>query len=172
MREKGYIETHPFLLDDTKLNDNDKMLSKYVGIPQGTPLSAFLSNLYMLEFDKLVHEKMESNLGGLYRRYSDDIVVVCKPEYAQEIKDFVLDIIKNKFYLDINKDKVDESIFTENEGRLICDKPLRYLGFEFDGKRTLIKATSLSKFYRNMKRAVATQVSKAKKEISCHIKNL
>jgi len=154
IRNRGYLKTHPYRVKN--------MPNEYIGIPQGTPISAFLSNLYLLEFDKLIHTKVEVK-GGLYRRYSDDIVVVCKPENVQEIKDYVLDIIKNKFYLKINKDKVDKSEFTATEKGVTCDKPLRYLGFEFDGKRTLIKPASLSKFYRNMKRAVVAQANKAKK---------
>ncbi len=163
IRKRGYLKTHPYLLDKYLVTKENKMISRFIGIPQGTPISAFFSNLYMFDFDKIMHQKIELDLGGLYKRYSDDIVVICKPDSVPEIREFVLDIIKNQFYLTINEDKVDESKFTKKEDGLTCDRPLRYLGFEFDGKRTLIKPASLSKFYRNMKRAVAAQVRKAKK---------
>ena len=44
------------------------------GIPQGVQLSAVLSNLYMLEFDRRLAAEIERR-GGLYRRYSDDILI-------------------------------------------------------------------------------------------------
>lgn len=99
--------------------------------------------------------------GGLYKRYSDDIVVICKPEFKIELEDFVLATIKNNFFLKINKEKVDTSIFSKSENGLTCDKPLRYLGFEFDGKRALIKTASIAKYYRQMKRAVKAQAKRA-----------
>jgi hypothetical protein len=43
------------------------------GIPQGTPISAALSNAYMMPLDKRIVEARGS-VGGLYRRYSDDIL--------------------------------------------------------------------------------------------------
>lgn len=44
------------------------------GIPQGVHLSAVLSNLYMLDFDRRVAAAIEG-MGGFYRRYSDDILI-------------------------------------------------------------------------------------------------
>jgi hypothetical protein len=48
------------------------------GIPQGAPISALLSNIYMLEFDTVMQAAVSAH-GGLYRRYCDDIVVVVPP---------------------------------------------------------------------------------------------
>lgn len=53
--------------------------SNHVGIPQGTALSALLANIYMLEFDIEV-DKMVRKFGGIYRRYSDDFVIVLPGE--------------------------------------------------------------------------------------------
>ena len=52
-----------------KQNKND------FGIPQGSPISASISNIYMLDFDKNVKEYID-NKKGLYRRYCDDIILV------------------------------------------------------------------------------------------------
>ncbi len=52
-----------------------KKNNKSYGIPQGSPISDVLANIYLLEFDKLVREHVEK-LGGVYTRYSDDILVI------------------------------------------------------------------------------------------------
>lgn len=159
IQAKGLIKEHPY---HKPAKPGSKKKLEYLGIPQGTPISAFLSNLYMFEFDKMMYEEIVVKRGGLYRRYSDDIVVICKPEFRTEMEYFVLNSIKDKFHLIINKDKVDTSIFKFSDNGLDCDKPLRYLGFEFDGKRALIKSASISKFIRQMKRAVKAQAKIAR----------
>lgn len=45
------------------------------GVPQGTPLSGLLANVYMAHFDLAVRSLMVA-VGGSYRRYSDDIALV------------------------------------------------------------------------------------------------
>jgi RNA-directed DNA polymerase len=45
------------------------------GIPQGSPISAVLSNIYLLEFDARI-QALVSAQGGFYRRYCDDLLVV------------------------------------------------------------------------------------------------
>lgn len=54
-----------------------------VGIPQGSPISCVISNLYMLPFDAVVAKRIQ-DLGGMYRRYSDDIIIVVPREKADE----------------------------------------------------------------------------------------
>ena len=49
----------------------NKFDGKRYGIPQGSPMSAILSNIYMLDFDKYCCE-LANNFGGIYRRYCDD----------------------------------------------------------------------------------------------------
>lgn len=52
------------------------------GIPQGSPLSATLSNVYMLEFDKALSDYCKK-YGIYYKRYADDIFLICAP-YRKE----------------------------------------------------------------------------------------
>lgn len=63
------------------------------GIPQGTPLSAMAANLSMLEFDTVVHAAV-SAVEGSYRRYSDDILILCSPEHIAAVEVALEDALK------------------------------------------------------------------------------
>ncbi len=157
--EKKLIRHHPF---------KDKLKNgKFCGIPQGTPISAFISNLYMLKFDELMLKEIQQNRKGFYRRYSDDIIVVCQKEEEEEVKKMVTDSLVNDFKLKINPDKVDVSIFNTTNGQLEANSPLQYLGFEFDGKKILIRNQSVAKYYRQMKRSI-----RASARMACHNKSV
>lgn len=136
-------------------------------IPQGSPLSALLSNIYLLEFDKFIIDLVKQK-GGLYRRYCDDIIVVSDPKNADEIIDAISSKIKD-FKLTINNDKTEFLTFIHNGQRLMIDKDksnrnlLQYLGYEFDGEDITIRSSSLSRYYRKMKTGVRkTILSKIK----------
>lgn len=136
VREKGLIQTHR----DTK------------GIPQGSPMSAILSNIYLFEFDRLVSAAIKK-VGGLYRRYCDDILVVVTIEDAKKIEDLVMAEIA-KTHLTIQTAKTKSHIFKVKDGRFCADKPLQYLGFRFDGQRAFLRTVSLTRFYNKMRAAV------------------
>lgn len=57
------------------------------GIPQGTPISASMSNLYMVGLDQKLKEEAEKR-GALYQRYSDDMLIACHPEQALALEHF------------------------------------------------------------------------------------
>jgi hypothetical protein len=121
------------------------------GIPQGAPISAVFANISMLEFDKCISRWVAQN-GGYYRRYSDDILIICDEEHRSCAVDFIRDcLLTTTGGLQINDEKTEVSAFTSTRGPCMsCDRPLNYLGFEFDGSRVLIRASSLSRFYRRM----------------------
>lgn len=136
------------------------------GIPQGLPISATLANIYMLPFDRRI-VSLGREKGLFYRRYSDDLVVVCNSYDASEIEQLVLEEIKD-VRLNISEDKTERKRFTaDQEERLICletnseQKEIKskvgYLGFTFDGKHIRIKEKNLSGFYRQMKEAISTK---------------
>lgn len=147
-----------------------------VGIPQGLPISAVLANIYLLDFDRIIIEKLVDKLGVYYRRYSDDIFVVCNVEDIQFVKQFITDEIKNSF-IEISELKTEQFIFEEipfnknNETRLTSFKvdqfgvktikPLIYLGFEFRGYSTIIKATNLARYYRRLLSVVKRRAKRA-----------
>jgi hypothetical protein len=143
------------------------------GIAQGTPISAFLANLYLLDFDKAVFKAVSqidpvSQINGLYRRYSDDIIVVCPLDKQDKLKDLVLCEIL-KCGLEIQPTKTEITIFKRSiNNKLETDKTndknasLKYLGFEFDGQKITIKKPSLAKYYRRLKRVIQVKFIKAR----------
>ncbi|HLP43853.1 MAG TPA: antiviral reverse transcriptase Drt2 [Candidatus Nanoarchaeia archaeon] len=140
------------------LREGNKIKTNLVrGIPQGIPISCVLSNLYMLEFDIVLNEKIKA-IGGLYRRYSDDILIVCPMERLDEVKDFVEAEIP-KLKLEIQNSKTEIRFFNKMNGQTILNEKgqrskLQYLGIEFDGKKTLIRHKSYARFESRMKKAI------------------
>lgn len=141
--------------------------NKIKGIPQGTPISCVLSNLYMFSFDRAILEKVRA-VGGMYRRYSDDIVMVCPKENLDELRGFAESEIE-KLKLEIQKSKTEIRYFSTTDGKVSCknekgkDSKLQYLGIEFDGKRTLVRHKSYARFERRMKKAILRKKSAAEK---------
>lgn len=144
------------------------------GIPQGLPISAILANLYLLNFDMKVYESVVENIGGYYKRYSDDIAIICPVEKIEQV-DSLMNKLVIESSLQLSTEKTEKFIFRKSkfgnkEPRLTCinihnnseriGKPLTYLGFEFNGFRTIIKSRNLSKFYR---RLIFTVKRKAKR---------
>jgi Reverse transcriptase (RNA-dependent DNA polymerase) len=142
------------------------------GIPQGLPMSSILANLYLLDFDKAILEKVNALGSAIYRRYSDDIIVVCNTDQRADLEQFIYDKIK-EFKLDIASAKTEICLFRYNDERVLTsfkvsnqtekpNQPLKYLGFEFYGHKTLIKSASLAKFYRRMKAAICSKIRRWK----------
>lgn len=148
-----------------------------VGIPQGLPISAVLANLYLLEFDKAILDYVINNHKGFYRRYSDDILIICSMEAMNEIEHFAYDLIK-KFKIKISEEKTERFIFKNvrynkncYEKRLTCFSidnrgneklsPLTYLGFEFRGYQVGIKNQNLAKYYRKLISSVKRKANRA-----------
>lgn len=154
---------------------NDK--GEKIGIPQGLPISAVLANLYLLDFDKTIVHNLVDKEGCFYRRYSDDIIIICKPSQIELVNNIVTDEMKRQeVTISVEKTEIfkfssvqnELRVFKKKEEEWIFNQPLIYLGFEFYGNKTLIKSTNLSKFYRRMIYAVK---SKSKHAIKAGIKN-
>jgi hypothetical protein len=146
-----------------KSNSKFNLLGNIIGIPQGTPLSAFLSNLYLLEFDREVLSFLSNFDDSLYRRYSDDIVIVCNPLSRNEIENFIYDKIHKDYNLIIQPEKTECVSFTLLNNELISDKALNYLGFSFDGRATFLKPASLAGYYRTIKTYIKQASRRANK---------
>ena len=139
------------------------------GIPHGLPLSALMANIYMLPFDKRIINELVIAKGCFYRRYSDDLVVICDQNEVESVEDFVMTIVK-QIKLKIAPEKTEKFIFKNVNDRLECFKLdddvqipnsyLQYLGFDFYGHKTLIKAANLASFYRDMKESIAMKAKR------------
>lgn len=141
------------------------------GIPQGLPISAMLANVYMLPFDEAIVERLIKPKNCYYRRYSDDLVVLCNPEDIDDVEKIVLEEIK-KIQLTISKSKTEKFKFQIEGNKLECHKIigneyipnsyLQYLGFDFYGYKTLIKSANVSRFYREMKESISMKAERIK----------
>lgn len=127
------------------------------GIPQGSPISALLSNIYMTGFD-INAKRFVENIDGQYFRYCDDMLFIVPIEHQKPLKDFVDSEIK-KIHLTIQATKTEWRDFVRVGGVLTTTKPLQYLGFLFDGERVLLRSASLARYFERMKKGV--RVAKA-----------
>lgn len=123
------------------------------GIPQGSPMSAVLSNIYMLRFDEVMNEWAKS-VGGLYRRYCDDIIVVVPPQRVTTTE-FLVNALIERLELKLNREKTERVHFGSERGSVAAgDQTLPYLGFSFDGTGVRLRQSSLDRYYGKMRRGV------------------
>lgn len=118
------------ITDGTKNYDDER-----VGIPRGIGVSAFLSELYLKDFDSII--KSLPNV-VYYSRYVDDIIIVFTPkhrnesltvdQYRRQTKEII-----NQFHLSMNNDKTKIYDFRkENSKRKISKKyEITFLGYKF-----------------------------------------
>ena len=164
LRQKKLIKANKYIYDKIT---KEKTGIRDSGIPQGSPLSSVLANIYLIDFDKSVNNLL-TNIGGIYRRYSDDMVAICKLEHEKDVIGFFLNTI-NEYCLEMqeSKTKVFHFKFDVNKNRYYSyEKNLKtnklqdntnfeYLGFQFDGHCTLLKSSSIARFYRKMKQNIS-----------------
>ena len=123
------------------------------GIPQGTAISAMLSNLYMLDFD-VAALAFAATYGGRYMRYCDDMLFIMPKGMIADIESFA-DTQIRLMKLEINPAKTDRCEFAMVGGQQTASKPLQYLGFLYDGQRVIIRSAAFAKFSNRMKRGVS-----------------
>jgi len=137
VRGKGLIETNK---------------SRY-GIPQGSPISALLSNIYMLEFDKEM-KRFVDIYNGYYYRYCDDMLFIVPTELRDTVAGFAVKHVK-ALKVSINPKKTELRSFKKVGDTLISEQMLQYLGFMFDGENIYIRSSSLARYSEKMKRGIS-----------------
>ncbi len=173
-----------------KQGEDGKM--QFKGIPQGSPMSSVLSNIYLMDFDSWLND-LSIKMDFSYQRYCDDLIIICKTEDVTEInakvllkiKEYNLEIQSKKTELiefkknsqgrirGFNRKKINElkvKITSTNEQKFY--KNLQYLGFEYNGQNIYIRPGSLSRYFKKMKGRIVKTILMAysKKSKTNHIK--
>jgi hypothetical protein len=133
------------------------------GVPQGTPISGLLANIYLLDVDRAVRAVVDA-VGGSYRRYSDDICVVLPT--TLDAAQFEADLVElmHGVGLELKAAKTSRTLFAGTFGGPLTweGDRLQYLGFEFDGRRAVVRPQTVRNFYAKMKRGIRRTVKDAK----------
>src|SRR5262245_30128388 len=121
------------------------------GIPQGSPISPLLANLYMRRF-VLAWKKLglERSLGSCIVNYADDLVILCKPGKAAEALQRLREIM-GRLKLTVNEEKTR-----------ICKVPegaFDFLGYTF-GRLYSPKSGKAYLGYRPSKKSIKRMIEK------------
>ncbi|HEB9313538.1 TPA: RNA-directed DNA polymerase [Campylobacter coli] len=130
------------LKEYSKLSDNQN-----IGIPRGIGISAYLSELYMRDFDK----KVDSLEGVVYyARYVDDIIVIS----TLNVEDKIKKLLKNETRLSFHgsKSKKRKIIDFSKKNQLCFD----FLGYTFKKKGQLLISLSNNKIEKYKNKIIKT----------------
>jgi group II intron reverse transcriptase/maturase len=121
------------------------------GIPQGSPISPLLSNLYMRRF-VLAWKKLglERRLGSRIVTYADDLVILCKRGKAEEALQWMRTIM-GKLKLTVNEEKTRICKVPEGE--------FDFLGYTF-GRRYSARTGKASTALWPSKKSIRRMVEK------------
>ncbi len=182
---KDYLK-YQQLRNDRLIVTNDKPDKKtgtMIGIPQGSAMSALLSNIYLICYDEMMITKGKEE-GFLYRRYCDDILIICDADKAEKLQQFAIKKIDDDCHLEIQPRKVELTEFRKNsagkvrafnkkkmleKSLLVTDasnekyfyKSLQYLGFEYNGQDIFIRSSSLSRYFIKLRARIVKTISMA-----------
>lgn len=131
---------------------------KPYGIPQGSPISDLLANFYLMQFDRIVATRVRE-LGGIYFRYSDDILIVApiEPDAAIDLEAWVRqEIVCHGPKLQIKAEKSAIFRYWGTGGdqtwiRIAGEQGkngIEYLGFRYDGNSMFLRDSTLSGLQR------------------------
>lgn len=172
------------VLSHTSQRVIQRILSEYrrvsqsdVGIPRGVGVSAYLSELYMRDFDKIVNQ-LDNII--YYARYVDDIIVIFSPYNIKTIDDVLLLIEGElkKIHLSANREKVSlHDISTPK------NEHFEYLGYKIylgsGHVKTKMSSKKLTKYKERIRlsfcefdKHYALDYNRASKLLYCRIKFL
>lgn len=154
------------------------------GIPQGSPISDILANIYLYDFDLWLSGEIQKYPGAFYRRYSDDIILIIPQSIAKTLykelcvklkQECKINISLNKteaFYVDAITNSFDDITNKYTPKRFqYCKKKnmVQYLGFLMNFNCFMLRPGTISNYYRKeiaiMKRICAAKFGK--KNVKC-----
>jgi hypothetical protein len=106
----------------------------------------------MLDFDQQMNAAVKC-IEGRYFRYCDDLLFIVPSSQQLDVEGLVFNQL-GRIGLSVNSKKTERSTFYFNDGALVCDRSIQYLGFIFDGKRACIRTSSISRYVRRMRASV------------------
>jgi len=144
------------------------------GIPQGSPISDIIANMYLLDFDqnlKLLADKKD----WYYRRYSDDILLVVPSDTElEEVVNCVRTFLnKEGDCLSLKENKSTFTKFYQTDDIIKCkaldekgniknnNQGLEYLGFSFDGRKINLKSQPIARYYKKIRQGIRSHVKRA-----------
>lgn len=145
------------------------------GIPQGSPISDILANMYLIDFDRYINDLVSRFPAGVYRRYSDDIIIICPQDKIIELYEYAKERLAEEG-LRIN-DKKTELFYIDRSVNILSDqtglllqgydknrKAIQYLGFEFDLADINVRSGTIANHYRKLKRSMKKNSAPKKDE--------
>jgi hypothetical protein len=154
----------------SKIAGNESLIvpnTNAYGIPQGAPLSDLLANAYLMDFDAEL-ARYARERGGIYLRYSDDILIVLPGDgrAGRGARDYASKLIKQageRLLIKPEKSSTvafravnDRSSYRSVHGRR--SNGLEYLGFRFDGERVYLRDSTLANLNRKMAKALGAEL--------------
>jgi RNA-directed DNA polymerase len=119
---------------------------RYFGIPQGSSISALLSNIYLIDYDKKL-SALAKEKGFMYRRYCDDVLIVCDHNKASALQKMAIDEIRKDYYLEIQDKKVEVIKFCRNSK----DQIRAFNQKKIDAtSHIIVNETNEQRFYKNL----------------------
>ena len=113
--------------------------------------------------------KFVNKFNGFYRRYCDDIIIVCGINEYKKVKKYIESEISS-VKLKIQGDKTEIRFFNINDkGIISCvdeageNKSLQYLGIKTNGNEEWLRGKTVAKNYRKITRAVKKEYFRSKK---------
>lgn len=144
------------------------------GIPQGSPLSAVLANVYMLAYDQEMKAFVES-YGGKYMRYSDDTIMILPLTEGRTVDDYwgrFQELLSHyEGMVELQSEKTRRFEYRAGELIPISENTpsfMDYLGLRFQSDGIRIRPKCFSKYHYRMKRKARNnrrqQIARAKKQ--------
>lgn len=137
-KDKELFDLFEKILREDRVYEGGRIIYENHGAMAGTPCSPFFANVYLADVDKFFE-----NMGILYFRYSDDILIFAdtKEELDKLIESFYEKIRENKLAVNQSKVTLTEPFW-----------PFEFLGLSYDNGTIDLSANTMRKLKAKIKR--------------------